>query len=193
MRDGEVAPLVPVDGDQLDREAQDLEAQIDNLEAQIAAESTSPTRRVHFASEEVGGAARAARAAQGAREKNAQRSIAPLPAILSNVEARMVDSTSDAPRVHVMPASPAEELRDAARAAPGAHEKNVQQRIAPLPALQKISTGSGELSPWERTRLIYRTGKLRSQGKVLAIGVDAMKKDSTRQMIRKVFDELDGE
>ena len=58
---------------------------------------------------------------------------------------------------------------------------------APLPpAVQKIPTARA--SGWQRTRLMYRTGKL----KVIS-SMGGAKRDSARNMIRKVFDELDGE
>jgi Ca2+-binding EF-hand superfamily protein len=60
---------------------------------------------------------------------------------------------------------------------------------APLPPeVQKIRT---ESNGWQRTRRMYRAGQLGTKGSVALASVQAMKKSGAREMIRKVFDELD--
>jgi hypothetical protein len=60
---------------------------------------------------------------------------------------------------------------------------------APLPPeVQKIRT---ESNGWQRTRRMYRAGQLGAKGSVALASVQAMKKSGAREMIRKVFDELD--
>ena len=76
--------------------------------------------------------------------------------------------------------------RHAAKTVQKSDEQPPQRQSA---VAQKISAES--FSPWQKTRLMYRSGKMSLATKVAVKDKKQDKEQSTRQMIREVFDELD--
>ena len=129
-----------------------------------------------------------------------------------DLEAQDGRSLAASPRVDFRPAGLSEEVRDAAptssaKPRPAAASETNEAKSGPrtgerrnghlkngaptLPLEQHIFTG--RLNGWQRTRLLYKSGKLQKMA-LATTAIGALKQDkvqNTRQVIRAIFDELD--
>jgi hypothetical protein len=125
---------------------------------------------------------------------------------LADLEAQVAEDGAASRRVH-FPAGLPDEVRSAAhasspQAAWGRSSEATERQVAKAvqengerPPQRQSAVAQNlfaeSFSPWQKTRLMYRSGKMSLAMKVAVKDKKQDKEQTTRQMIRAVFDELD--